>query len=150
MLDEAVTVTVIQVDDDFGIGLRVEAVPLRDQRSAQFHVVEDRAIEHGPDVAAFVVDGLVAADQIDDREPRRGESDAGIDIKSVSVRPAVMQGVNHPFQFVARLADPATCAAESCYSSHVSLYSPDLARCSASASAQASKVSAATAPQLRE
>ena len=46
--------------DHFGIGLRVEMVSLRLERRAQFDVVEDLAVEHDPDVAAFVVDRLVA------------------------------------------------------------------------------------------
>jgi hypothetical protein len=42
---------------------------------AQFEVVEDLAIEDGPDRAVFIRDRLIARRQIDDAEPRVRETD---------------------------------------------------------------------------
>ena len=51
-----------------------EPVAARDQLRAQLDVVEDLAVEGDPDRAVVIRHRLRAAGEIDDREPRMGES----------------------------------------------------------------------------
>src|SRR3546814_5293383 len=70
MLDEAVAIAVVEVDDNFCVRARVEHMPARLEFGAQLDEVEDLAVEHRPHRACGVVDRLVAGGQVDDRKSR--------------------------------------------------------------------------------
>src|SRR3546814_6579743 len=77
MLDEAVAIAVVEVDDNFCVRARVEHMPARLEFGAQLDEVEDLAVEHRPHRACGVVDRLVAGGQVDDRKSRVRQADAG-------------------------------------------------------------------------
>src|SRR3546814_8928171 len=60
MLDEAVAIAVVEVDDNFCVRARVEHMPARLEFGAQLDEVEDLAVEHRPHRACGVVDRLVS------------------------------------------------------------------------------------------
>src|SRR5690606_1103943 len=76
LLDEAIAELLVQMDDDLGIGARIEAVPLGFERAAQLDVIEDFAVVDDPDRLVLVVDRLRAAFEIDDAEPGVAEANA--------------------------------------------------------------------------
>ena len=90
MLDEILTVLFIQVHDDLGIGVRIEAMTLLFKGRAQFDVIEYLAVETDPDSPVFVVDRLLAAGKVDDAETCRGKADLRIGEIAVAVRPAMI------------------------------------------------------------
>src|SRR3546814_6006942 len=98
MLDEAVAIAVVEVDDNFCVRARVEHMPARLEFGAQLDEVEDLAVEHRPHRACGVVDRLVAGGQVDDRKSRVRQADAGFGVEAVAVRSAVREGVDHSFQ----------------------------------------------------
>ena len=67
----------------------------RARARAQLQVVVDLAVLHDDDRAVLVRDRLVAAGQVDDREPPRGEPDAALDVHALGVRPAVHERRRH-------------------------------------------------------
>jgi len=67
----------------------------------QLDVVENFAVENGPERAGFVGERLLAGGKINDREPRMGESCARRAIDAELIRPAVMQRACHAQQRVA-------------------------------------------------
>src|SRR3546814_9558971 len=95
MLDEAVAIAVVEVDDNFCVRARVEHMPARLEFGAQLDEVEDLAVEHRPHRACGVVDRLVAGGQVDDRKSRVRQADAGFGVEAVAVRSAVREGVDH-------------------------------------------------------
>jgi len=70
MLDEAVTILFVQVNDDLGVRVGPKAMPLALQHLPQLQIVVDLAIEDNSHTAIFIEDGLPAALQIDDAQPR--------------------------------------------------------------------------------
>ncbi|MFO1426571.1 MAG: hypothetical protein U1F11_06280 [Steroidobacteraceae bacterium] len=88
------------MDDDLGVGLRVEAVTQRLELRAQLGVVEDLAVENDPHRAILVADRLAAGGEVDDAEPRVREPDSRGRVEAVAVRAAVMQRRDHGFQQV--------------------------------------------------
>ena len=96
--DEVEAELLVGVDDDFGVGLRVEPVACGHEALAQLDVVEDLAVEHDLDGAGLVVDRLVAGGEIDDAQARMREADSGRLEKAVAVRTAVVQRMDHPLE----------------------------------------------------
>src|SRR3546814_7410995 len=84
MLDEAVAIAVVEVDDNFCVRARVEHMPARLEFGAQLDEVEDLAVEHRPHRACGVVDRLVAGGQVDDRKSRVRQADAGFGVEAVA------------------------------------------------------------------
>ena len=70
----------VEVDDDLGVGRRLEDVAAGDQLGAQLDVVEDLAVEGDPDGAVLVAHRLLAAVEIDDAEARVRETDVAVDV----------------------------------------------------------------------
>lgn len=104
--------------EDLGIRSGVEPVAARDQRFAQFDVVEDFAVECDPDGFILVVDRLLPAVQVDDTEACMTQTRHGIAIVARAVRPAMTQHAYHRFE--QRLIDVRTLAqvADACYTTH--------------------------------
>src|ERR1044071_3232175 len=95
MLYEVVAVLLVQVDDDFRIGMGIEAVALRLELRTQLDVVEDLAVEDDPYCLVFVVDRLPATLEVDDAQPRVRQPDLLILVKARSIGTAVMQARDH-------------------------------------------------------
>ena len=89
----------IEMNENFGIGMRIEAVPARFQLMPQLHVIEDLAIENDPDVAILVMDRLLAAGEVDDAQTGMGQSDATVKPDAAAVGAAVMKPADHRRQF---------------------------------------------------
>ena len=89
MLEHLLAVVFPQVRNQFGVGVRAEDVALRFERGSLFRVVEEFAVEDGPDGAVFVRDRLLAVGEADDREPAIGEVQSGAFEVAVFIRAAV-------------------------------------------------------------
>ena len=63
---------------------------------AQLEVVVDLTVEHDPDGAILVVNGLMAACQIDDAQAPHAQADARLDMNPFVVRPTMPDHVAHP------------------------------------------------------
>ena len=100
-LHEVVAEFLVQVDDDLGIGVRVETVPALLEHAAQLDVVEDLAVVGDPDGLVFVVDRLRAAREVDDAEARVAEAETGLEMEARAVRSTMPQRRHHALQQVA-------------------------------------------------
>ena len=105
----------IEVNDAFGVALGAELVPRPFQPPPQVAVVVDLAVEDDPNRFVLVSHRLVAAGQVDDREPPKAEGDARLglirraeailgEVRSLVIRPPMPQGVRHPLKL--RLFQP--------------------------------------------
>ena len=79
----------VEMNDDFGIGLGVEAMTALFQFGAELRKIVDFAIEDDPRAAVFVEYRLVAAGKVDDAEAAHSEPGAIGDVESFVVRTAV-------------------------------------------------------------
>ena len=82
----------VEVDDDFGVGVRAEDVAARDQVASQLAVVVDLAVEDELDRAVLVGHRLVRGGaEVDDAQPAEAEPGApvGRHERSRVVGPAV-------------------------------------------------------------
>ena len=106
----------VGVDDRLGVRVRPEAVPGALEQPCQLRVVVDLAVLDDDAASVLVRDRLVAALEVDDREPPRGEPDAAVDEGSLGVRPAVDDRRRHLGQPVA--VDPAAGRGDSADPAH--------------------------------
>ena len=67
------------MDQDLGVALGPESMPPAFELAAQLLIVVDLAVEDDLDRAILVADGLIAAVQVDDREPPMDQPDPGSD-----------------------------------------------------------------------
>ena len=118
VLNEVGAVLFVEVDDDLGVRVRVEAVSRLLQLGAQLDVVENFAIEDDPHRLILVVDRLVATRQVDDAQAGVRQADVVLAEKARAVRPAVVQLRDHPRQFAARRRSPIGIAQDAGYSAH--------------------------------
>src|SRR5262249_55493018 len=86
----------VRVDDDLGIGCRVEAMAGSLELGSQFAKVVDFTVEDDPDRTILVVDRLVAGRQIDDAQAPHSECDPLIDPRAFVVRATMADDVAHP------------------------------------------------------
>ena len=109
MLEEIGPFVFIEIDQHLGVGASAEAVARPFQPPPEFGEVVDLAIEGDPHRAVFVGEGLLAARDIDDRQPPMAQSDAGhraIDrldlhrgqMHALAIRPAMLEHLHHPPQ----------------------------------------------------
>ena len=61
MVQAAGAMLLVQVQDDFGVGIGREAVAAASSSAAQLHVVVDLAVEHDPQRSVLVADRLLPA-----------------------------------------------------------------------------------------
>ena len=93
--DEVEPVIFVQVDEDLGIGACVKVVAACFQLAPEFGDVIDLAVVNRPHGPIFVVDGLLAGVEIDNREAPHGEADVTLEIDAVVVRTPVDEGRTH-------------------------------------------------------
>ncbi len=72
--------------------------PSRSQRGAQFGVVVDLAVEDDDDRTVLVVHRLLAAADVDDREPPVAKPHARLGVEAVAIRAAMADRRRHPAQ----------------------------------------------------
>ena len=98
-LGEARTVLLVEVDEHLRVGVRrPEAVAGGLELGPQRGMVVDLAVLHDDDAAVLVGDRLVAALEVDDRQPPRGQAGAAQQRLPCAVGPAVAQRVAHGAQ----------------------------------------------------
>ena len=101
-LGEARAVLLVEVDEHLGVGVRgAEAVAGRLELRAQLGVVVDLAVLDDDDAAVLVGDRLVAALEVDDRQPPRGQPGLAEHHLAAGVGPAVVQRGAHGGEHVA-------------------------------------------------
>jgi hypothetical protein len=89
---------------NFRIGVvRQEAVPTPGKRFAKFQMIVDLAVEDDGNFSVAAPHGLFAVRDVDYREPAVAEEDRCIffDVKTLSIRPPMDQGLGHPFDIQA-------------------------------------------------
>ena len=107
----------VEVDDDFGVGVRVETMALAFESRAQRLEVVDLTIEDHPDGSVFVVHGLMPTLDVNDAEAPHSEHGFRTDVVSRIVRSAVHHRVAHRLNFDFRYRLSAQ-AQQSCDSTH--------------------------------
>ena len=88
------------VDDHLGVAAGSEDVAQAFKLVAQLDVVEDLAVEDDPQRAVLIRERLLAAGEVDDREPRMTEPGTTIAIDPELVRTAVLQRCRHPSELI--------------------------------------------------
>ena len=83
------------MDQHFGIAARVEAVAGTLELVHQLAVVVDLAVLYDDDRAVLVRDRLVAAGQVDDREPAGGDRNGAVEMRALGVGAAVVERRGH-------------------------------------------------------
>jgi hypothetical protein len=89
------TVILVQVKDNFRIGMGGKAVPASLQFRSQLHIVEDLPIEYNPEVPVFVADGLAAPGQIDNAEARAAQPGCPVPVEAKLIRTTVAYHTQH-------------------------------------------------------
>ncbi len=89
------TVFFVEVDDNLGIGLRVECVAPALQLRAQFPVVVDLPIEHDLNAAILIGHRLMTGLQIDDTQPAHAQANRSINVEAFVIRPPVNHHIAH-------------------------------------------------------
>ena len=84
------------MEDDFGVGVGAELVPLRDERRTKFLEIVNLAVEDDPERAVLVRERLMAFREVNDAQPPVPESDA--------TRPALALEIFEPATCVIRPA----------------------------------------------
>ena len=81
-----------------GLGVRAGAIAMAEllQLGAHRLVIVDLAVEADDDGAALIGHRLMAASQIDDRQPAMAEGEMRLEMEAVPVRPAMRHGIGHP------------------------------------------------------
>src|SRR6185437_922182 len=97
MLEAAQAMFLVQIDDDLGIALGLEAVALRLERAPDPLEIVDLAIRRKHDAPVLAHHRLLAGDEIDDREPRMRDRQMRrfIHEQPASVGPAMVQRFEH-------------------------------------------------------
>src|SRR6185436_17533388 len=73
---------VVGMNDGFGVAVGVERVAKVFQLLAQLEIVVDLAVEDDPRGSIPIVNGLLAALEIDDREAAHGQTHRAVDIET--------------------------------------------------------------------
>ena len=93
-------VFLVEMGDRLGIGGRVEGVAAGLELRPQLLEVVDLAVEHDPDRAVLVPDGLPPGLEVDDPEAAHAEADARAEVEAVLVRATMRDGRAHGAQLV--------------------------------------------------
>src|ERR1017187_3807541 len=109
------------MNNDFGVGVGVEAMAAAFELGAEFGEIVNLAVENDPCAAVFVEDGLMASGEIDDAEAAHAEASAVGDVKSLIVGAAVNDLVAHVVHESFRDVALASCAHHASDSTHGSL-----------------------------
>src|SRR5262249_14084206 len=95
-MDTVCSEVLVEVNDDLGIRVGVEAVPPALEFRTKPREVVNLTVEDHPDAFVFVMHGLVTASQIDDTQPSHSETDAILRVNAFVVRTAVNDRLAHP------------------------------------------------------
>ena len=85
----------IQMNQDFGIAVGAEPVPLRDQALAKFFIVVNLAVEDHPYGAIFIRNRLMPGSKIDDAQPSHANPARTLYVKPFIVGTAVPNHIAH-------------------------------------------------------
>ena len=96
-------VLLIAVDDDLGVAVGLEDVPLGLQFGAQVHEVVNFTVEHADDGAVLIVHGLLACGQVDDAQTAEAQRNGrarvvAADMVAFHIGAAVDDAVRHSVQ----------------------------------------------------
>ena len=96
-------VLLIAVDDDLGVAVGLEDVPLGLQLGAQVHEVVNFTVEHADDGAILIVHGLLACGQVDDAQTAEAQRNGrarvvAADMVAFHIGAAVDNAVRHSVQ----------------------------------------------------
>ena len=108
----------VEMNNDFGVGVGVEAMAAAFELGAEFGKVVNLAVENDPCAAIFVEDGLMASGEVDDAEPAHAETSAVGDIESLVVGAAIHDLVAHMVHESFGDVALASCAHHSSDSTH--------------------------------
>jgi hypothetical protein len=100
VINEVQSVCLVGMCDGFGVGLRVEMMPLRFKVSAQHGVIIDFSIKDDLDGLVFIVHGLPTGFQVDNAEPAHTDPDITLNVKALIIRAAMHQCTHHVFEHV--------------------------------------------------
>src|SRR6185312_4091455 len=97
MLEAVEPMFLVQIDDDLGIALGLEAVALRLERAPDPLEIVNFAIRRKDDAAVLADHRLLAGDEVDDGEPRMRDRQPRVfvDEQPAPIRPAVAQRFEH-------------------------------------------------------
>jgi hypothetical protein len=85
----------VQFENDFGVTLRREPVPLSQKLFGQFDKIENLTVKGNPSRPRCVGHRLVAAAEVDDAEPRVSEAHGTVGVNARIVGSAMPNLTNH-------------------------------------------------------
>ena len=88
----------VPMQDDLGVGVGGEGVPLLDQDLAQHTVVVDLTVEGDGHAGVLVEDGLVTALEVDDAQPAETQGHLLVDEVPLLIRTSMGDDIRHPLQ----------------------------------------------------
>src|SRR5271157_314049 len=106
------------MNNDFGVGVGIEAMAAAFELGAEFGKVVNFAVENDPCVAVFVEDGLMSSGEVDDAEAAHAETSAVGDVETLVVGAAVHDLVAHMAHKCFGNVALASCAHHSSDSTH--------------------------------
>src|ERR1700722_11756084 len=83
------------MDDDFSIAMRLELMTKPYQLGHRLAVIVDFTVEDDPDIASLVIEWLLAASDINDRQPAMTQPDARLQQEAIAVGSAMGDGIVH-------------------------------------------------------
>src|ERR1700737_3440725 len=95
MVYAIVTMLLVQMQNGFAIRFGFESMPESAELLAQLAVVINLAVRHKPQRTVRVREGLMAASEVDDRQPAHADRTWAVAINPIVVRPAVDNGLTH-------------------------------------------------------
>src|SRR5438128_9366964 len=123
-------VLIVSMNDGFCVAVCIKGVAKLLQLFAKFAVVIDLAIENNPGSAILIVDRLLAAFHIDDRQPSHAQAHTLVEVEAVIIRAAMFYRVAHPGQ--KRLVHKAVVILDDAYNATHKLTTADTKACSRS------------------
>ena len=123
LLDDAVAVLFVQMDDRFGVAARSIAMPLRLEAGPQRGVVVDLAVEGDPHAAVLVGHRLLAGRaDVDDGQAAMREADGAVDEQTGAVGTAMGQHIAHPAKAIDVNGLTRIEMNDACEAAHICIY----------------------------
>lgn len=88
----------VQVDQRFGVADGFELVPVAHQVGAKFLIIVDFSVEHDPQGAVLIGNGLMAGVEIDNAQTAHPDTAAAIDMVALVIRTAMPDLIAHGSQ----------------------------------------------------
>ncbi len=88
----------IEIENDFGIGVRVKDIAFLDQRFAQLGIVEDLPVKDNHHASFVVPHGLLAICQVNDGQPRCPHADMFVHIRAKLIGSTMRDHGEHEIQ----------------------------------------------------